>query len=242
MKLIIAASVLLGASFSSSASFVHTDYLVEGDQKASLDTSTGIEWLKLPNTSGMSLDEIMQATSRNGELRGWRLPSDEEVTDLMSKLYRNDYRNNGPYFSVGSTRFEKDIIQNYDWYRYMGTNHRYSYTYDKSKPRAYKSYTYGLTVSDGDSLKRYGYYTEERYYYGSDLTFAASISYDYSQAPGINDSYFLVSDGGVTLSSKGNPDLNQNNPDAPVNDVPVGVLFSGFSLLGLGLLQRRRTK
>lgn len=242
MKSIIVASLLLGASFSSSASFVDTDYLVEGDEKASLDTQTGLEWLKLPNTNGMSLDEIYSETSRRGSLFGWRLPSQDEVADLMSKLYRVEYRNNGSVFVAGRSRFESDIAKNTKWFNVMGTNLRYSYVYDRSKPSAYKSYSYGVSVLDDGSLRRSGYYSEERYYYGTDMTFEGGISYLTSQGTSVSDSYFLVSDGGVTLSSKMNPSLNENNPDAPVNDVPVGVLFSGFSLLGLGLLQRRRTK
>lgn len=242
MKLIVIASLLLGVSFSSSASFLHTDYLVEGDSKASLDTDTGIEWLKLPNTQGMSLDEIYSKTSRKGVLFGWRLPSHDEVADLMSKLYRVEYRNNGSNFVAGSSRFENDIAKNTKWFNVMGTNNRYSYVYDRSKPRAYKSYSYGIAVSDDGSLRRSGYYSEERYYYGSDLTFEGGVNYSSSQGTNASDSYFLVSDGGVTLSSKINPSLNENNPNAPVNDVPVGMLFSALSLLGIGFMSKNRRK
>lgn len=47
----------LSSSFAH-ASFVHTDWKSTGDKKTTLDTSTGIEWLKLTETAGRSINDI----------------------------------------------------------------------------------------------------------------------------------------------------------------------------------------
>jgi len=55
-----------------------------------------------------------------------------------------------------------------------------------------------------------------------------------------NDLYgrWLVNDGGVSLSSINNPELNIKNPDAPINDVSVPFFFAAlfFALFGFLVL------
>ena len=47
-------------------------------------------------------------------------------------------------------------------------------------------------------------------------------------------SWWLVSDGGVSLSSINNPEININNPDASINDVSAPVYFGAFTFAMLG--------
>lgn len=81
-------------------------------------------------------------------------------------------------------------------------------------------------------------YDSKNYHTGSGL--------DYKN---VHDGVYLVSDGGTTLSSISNPNLNINNPNAPVNQVPDAPadvpVNAGFGLLGLALmalgLRRRKS-
>lgn len=50
---------------------------------------------------------------------------------------------------------------------------------------------------------------------------------------------FLVSDGGETKSSIDNPNLNINDPSAPINTVSTPVLMSLLSFGGLMVARRR---
>ncbi|WP_447474303.1 hypothetical protein [Vibrio harveyi] len=52
-KLLVIAALAAGLiSTQASAAFVHTDWKQAGDGLATLDTVTGIEWLKLTETAG----------------------------------------------------------------------------------------------------------------------------------------------------------------------------------------------
>lgn len=237
MKFFAVAALLSFTSFSSNAGWLHTDYLVDGDKKASLDTETGLEWLKLNNIKGMSLDSILEETSYGGSLSGWRLPTEDEVTVLMNGLYRRS----GVTFETGEYQAETGDSKMSSWFTFMGTNKKTSYIYDANHPSSYKLYTYGITIKEDGSLSRNGYYSNERYVYGTDWVFNGGISYSSDEAISDIYSYFLVSDGGTTLSSKENPELNINNPNAPVNDVPMSTFLYGVSLLGVGFLKRKKS-
>lgn len=53
MKKIIASSIMaLSLSFTASASIVNIDWKTEGDNKAFLDTRTGMEWIDLTQSTG----------------------------------------------------------------------------------------------------------------------------------------------------------------------------------------------
>lgn len=73
----------------------------------------------------------------------------------------------------------------------------------------------GIGCQRGGASLRNVHGTRTGYFYaGDDL--------DTWTADSVSSSYgvFLVSDGGVTLSSQQNPELNINNPNAPVNNQP----------------------
>jgi hypothetical protein len=79
------ATLLMSAT--AQAELVHNDWLSAGDQRITTDTNTQLEWLKFNNDrANMSIADI-QAKMQAGEIYdGWRLPTGEEVEQLMSAL------------------------------------------------------------------------------------------------------------------------------------------------------------
>ena len=73
-KTYLAAALMIAASLPSQAELISSDYLSEGDSLAALDTETGLEWLSLSETNGMSINDALDAIN-GGKLDGWRLPT-----------------------------------------------------------------------------------------------------------------------------------------------------------------------
>lgn len=84
-------SAIVVASFifctSANAEFTKQDYLSTGDNLASKDQSTGLSWLSLSLTSGMSVQEVLSETEYGKRFYGWRMPTGEEVETLLSNVY-----------------------------------------------------------------------------------------------------------------------------------------------------------
>ena len=99
-KVLLTVVPLLFFSLSANAGFVLTDYQTTGDNQAVLHEETGIEWLNLNQTIGMSIGNVERALER-GEFTGWRMPSIEEVNRLYSDFFGFDGLSN-----VGNTRLE----------------------------------------------------------------------------------------------------------------------------------------
>lgn len=85
-KVLLAMSIAVSAlAFNANAAFVATDWQVAGDKKATLDTTTGIEWLDLTLTDGKSYSEVSALLSTT--LAGWRFPTQAEVHQMMSSFF-----------------------------------------------------------------------------------------------------------------------------------------------------------
>ena len=61
------------------AGFLETDWLVTGDSKATLHEETGIEWLKLTETTGLSVNQVIAQTDVGGKYAGWRIPTAQDI-------------------------------------------------------------------------------------------------------------------------------------------------------------------
>ena len=83
MKRILTAAALVALSFASHAELVSTDWKTAGDELATLDTETGIEWMDLSETDGLSINTVLSMTSAGGKFEGWRLPTEDEVLTLF---------------------------------------------------------------------------------------------------------------------------------------------------------------
>lgn len=210
------------------ASLMNADWTTQGDAKAAIDTRTGLEWLDLTVTDGMSIASVLSQTSAGGLFAGWRLPTMAEVLGLLKT-------------ATGQTLAVNQIVDIATLYgtldnelsRAIGVN------YTTGKTSSYTTYAWGM-VMDAAGVIRYAGTSDIRYgsrkIYGGVALSSANVN-----SAGPEFGVFLVSDGGLTLTSVQNPELNINNPNSPINNpvvvpgepsdvpVPVGVLFTVLS-------------
>jgi hypothetical protein len=211
-------SALLFTGISAQAELVHMDWKVDGDALATLDVDTGIEWLKLSETAGRSYNTVSgQLTS---DFVGWRLPSESEFQTLLVNMYPSigNIATNG-YVGV----VESDYLLWRD--------------------------TFGSSATDGSANRSFGWYMSDvgtLHYGGNDVNYIHGndpyVANGFIDSGHANYAVFLVSDGGVTLSSINNPSLNANNPNAPeiVEDVSAPLGLGLLSLAMLGFRTRRQ--
>lgn len=220
LRKVLMAGVLALTAATSQAAMVHTDWKAEGDSLASLHEETGKEWLKTTETLGMSIEAVLAETNEGGAYEGWRLPRADEIVTLWEGVFNGSSMLSNPQ----GTRSNYSLYGTHPqrWVEYIGQS-----TSDPIR-------SYGLGYKTNGEI---GFFGVSR---GSNTT---SYWYGYnSYSVSTTNAYFgvlLVSDGGTTLSSQLDPTLNINNPDAPVNQVPVP-LASALLLLPLAAFARRR--
>jgi hypothetical protein len=204
------------------ATFVNTDWLNQGDQKVSLDTDTGIEWLKTVPRNGESFAQTIALL--NTTYAGWRLPTEDEVHTMMLNTFDTPAK---------YSNFNPTNTNGYNWLAsVLGYANNGNFTFSGAAE-------VGGYYQDDAGFIRIAEHWNGGIYYG---TQAVSVNYAHgAMAP------FLVSDGGLTFSSLEDPTINSNNPNAPINQAveDVNAPFA-FGLLGLGLLSfaglRRRIR
>lgn len=216
-------------STQANAAFIATDLKDKGDALATLDTETGIEWLDLTLTKGMSINAVLNSIA-NGSLKGWRLPTASEVENLMRAslptfTFTYMYNSGVPYYADTGSGAKTRIVDS--WRNMFGKT---------SQHQSYGFYLKGSAVCNAGALSDgVSYFT----------VLSACTPGDLSSSPYLNQGssahgMWLVSDGGLTLSSINDPMLNINNPNAPANqvpEVPADVpVHAGFGLLGLLLM------
>ncbi|MEG3764920.1 hypothetical protein [Alteromonas sp. 14N.309.X.WAT.G.H12] len=203
----LAAMVVAG---SANAELVETDWLTDGDGLATLDTTTGLEWLDLTVTDSLSINEVSLELGEGGDYEGWRLPTAEEVEALIISYF-------------GITDYSEDVD---------------TYTVDNSDELVDEwQYYFGESGADGRSMGRYENTSGDGSLAGTRDSGTIFISYgtdDFDEAYRYYG-VFLVSDGGTTLSSVLDPSIN-----TPTNvPAPVGLTLVG-ALLGFGAFRGRR--
>lgn len=220
-------SLCLAGSFAH-AGFVDTDWQVNGDSRAVLHEETGIEWLKLNETNGMSINGV--SSLLGSTYSGWRLPTRNEVNVLLTTITAVDSVTTGT-FAMSSPAYYNVArsFANIMGINYVGGNSYYSLAFHvNDAPRAGDQQVLmsGLVY---DQFNSTGILYDD-YNYSNDLNFSKPFV-----------AVFLVSDGGTTLSSINNPSLNANNPASPAN---VSVLSPaaalGLGLVALGFCARRK--
>lgn len=77
-------SLLLSAT-SQALPIVEADAFAVGDNKAALETSTGLVWMDFGVNANLSYTEVVNALS--SDYAGWRLPSAKEVDHLWTGLF-----------------------------------------------------------------------------------------------------------------------------------------------------------
>lgn len=202
-----------------SADFIHTDWKTAGDKQAALDTETGIEWLNLTQTNGKTITQVTDLL--NTTYSGWRLPTYTEVSSMITRFFGNPTSWNAYSTSNGMIARDFSVL--------FGTGSTET------------AYNLGTHRTDTGQLRYSGAYVN-----GANVEFSAySVYYGPTNTtkPPRGLGVFLVSDGGTTLSSINNPNLNINNPAAPVNQAapaptdvsaPIGLGLAGLLLLLMG--------
>lgn len=243
LRVLASAALMLSAiALPAQADLVETDWKVAGDSKVTLHEETGIEWLDLSVTDGMSMSQFASAMDpaamiTSGQFEGFRIPTAEEVYHFMMAVTDYTYVND---FPTPGARVTKSYSESSD------PVHRANYDNAKrllgeTRPGAYVSgyhlpYNHPQQNASGRTAIQLG---------GGNVMMKMA---DYSYSGFFNDQdytgVFLVSDGGYTLSSINDPSINQMNPNAPVNQASnVPVAASGLlALLGIGASAARRKK
>jgi hypothetical protein len=230
LSTIFAVSTLALASMSASAQLISTDWKSTGDKLATLDESTGIEWLDLTQTDGMSIDTAEGLLSSRFE--GWRLPTRSEVTQLMVNAFPSEKNRVQGAGGWGITNTTTD--NEADNFRLLFGTTQVSSTYDS---------TYGLFKNDPGgqySILRSGVQDRRDNDYVA-LYSNQNITNDTSYS---TSSYavYLVSDGGTTQSSLNDPSLNANNANAPSSvPLPATAALLGLGLLGFGARRKKNS-
>lgn len=226
--LVVAASLLL--SVNAHAGFVETDWQTVGDKKATLHQETGLEWLDLTVTGGKTINEVRAML--NTSLVGWRMPTYDEIKQLAASMFPTMQ---GPEYHYGA--ISGAYANEFKMFGSNIANHYYG-IFERDN-RTYGMSLYSTTSTPPNTL------SSGELYYGYSLSSAGggyrggSSDLDVYR---VYEGVYLVSDGGVTLSSLNNPTLNINNPNAPINSLPpvsdvyapaVGSL--AFMLFALGI-------
>jgi len=215
LKSIVASSLAI-MSINANAEIVFSDLTSNGDNQAVLDTETGKEWLNLSNTDSVSFGSVL--ASIDTTYAGWRLPSKAEMITYFEHIVPS-----------ANPLVSNNQVSNEDrdrWNTFMGsTGNDFSLGWYLSAPGA----LHFVGIHQGNKFYSTGYVHN---YYNSHVNSGDS-----------NIGVFLVSDGGLTLSSLNNPSINANNPDSPfVQDVSAPISLGALSVVMFGLGLRRKNK
>ncbi|WP_281559485.1 PEP-CTERM sorting domain-containing protein [Thalassomonas sp. RHCl1] len=146
-KNIALVTTLALTSLTAHAGIITSDWQTAGDNKVSIDTSTGLEWLKITETRSYTFDSIQGELGQGGIFEGWRLPTEQEITNLWRSFFPDapstyyHYTDMDTIDGVGSAAALAwtDALG----YGYWGTTgFRYSY---------------GLFLDDNNQSKAYGF-------------------------------------------------------------------------------------
>lgn len=146
----VIALTLAFLSFPSLAAFQHADWLADGDKKATLDTESGLTWLKLGNTVGKSILTVESLLSST--YKGWRLPTASEVEQMMNNFFTYSFNDGYTKYTWSSSNSQ---INNFRIL--MGaTRYEYDTMYHSHRYWAYGMYRSDNCVSGGSCVQMSG--------------------------------------------------------------------------------------
>ena len=235
-KIFLVAAVCCGFSGFAQAEFVTGDWLEDGDNQAILDTRTGKEWLNMDHTEGMTLSGIENAL--NGELSGWRIASYEEIIELVwSQAEIAGVL--GSYWddeSIDRERSSDSAMYELGHIAQSSAKARnFSVTFGGMEGDFYGLYGHFVNEYKGEVATLYSQYTTGKYNNGMYVQKTTQNALGHSWY-----GWWLVSDGGTTLESIRNPEINANNPDSPINDVGAPLLAGGLLFAPIFFFRRRK--
>jgi hypothetical protein len=231
---LIAATLLLSIT-SVQAALVESDWQNTGDALATLDTETGIEWLDLTQTLGMSINQAEGLTGEGSTFEGWRLPTRTEVTQMMVNTFPSQaaqVQGSGTW-TVNNSTTDNEV----DRFRAM-----FGHTF----VLAAEDWSHGLLKND-DGQAYSVLWTGVSDIRSTNRVTILSNTLTSKTYNTIDQYYsvYLVSDGGTTLSSQLDPSINANNANAPIGDVsaPALTTIGGLlALLGLATIRRKTSR
>lgn len=214
MKKISVATLLTVISLGANANFIKGDWLSIGDNLSVVDTDTGIEWLSVDQTNGKSIATVQDQLSTT--YLGWRLPTRAEVGEMMGNMY---------LFTDSSGASEKLTAQD---------SSVFSEAMGFSSATAFSS---AFHLNDEISTFVGSSQILMSGFSGTDITRNSNTSgivhMNFAHA---EIGVYLVSDGGVTISSISDPSINI------VPTVPEPLTLGLFGLALAGMSVRRQEK
>lgn len=217
------------------AEFASTDLFEVGDGLSTLHKETGLEWMDLSLTAGMSIANVQNQLDTN--YAGWRLPTVAEVEYLFSSQFPNhseNIANNGGAWSQSDSDTYNKVSVFSEFFGYIKTSSTITTLL-------------GLSLNDeqgtrgGYDVLNSGYY---KYNDGSERSVVFGLQSNFTSESNANINFsstsfgvYLVNDGGISINSKENPSINQGALNVPLAYSFLGV---AFSLLGGGLLRKTR--
>jgi len=215
----LAISAIALASLNVSAEIVATDWKVVGDSKSFVHVETGVEWLRLTETKGLSLNQMINLLS--SDFNGWRLATRNEVNVLMTEITGLDMSGEDSHFYGG----------------FNSSTHATATVLSDTLGYTTGQYSYGLFQDDGTVFMSGGGIKNSSNTYNEIQDDMTSVSYTIDF---VSPDYgiFIASDGGETLTSQNDPSINANNVNniVPPASVP---LPASLGLLGLALFGMR---
>lgn len=209
------ALLVAGALFSSvaNAELISTDWKVAGDGYSTLDTVSGLEWLDLSLTKGMSYSTVESKTEAGGSFEGWRLPTEAEVIALINNSVLDkgliDY---GDYSSNSSATYSGDFASKFG--NFVGSH-----------------------AEEGVNTVAFsGVYSNLMYTYEGRGAYSKTATVAYLD---LVAGVFLVSDGGMTLGSTTDSAISSYQGASDVN-APLAFGAIGLMLAGAGLRSRKK--
>lgn len=220
MKKTLLLTALAAISFSSQAELLKGDWLVEGDNRSLYDTETGLTWLSITETRGLSVSEMRDELANNEIYDGFRYATEDEVFALtiphMNYNIAQDTGSSGLWTNIGNGAT--------DWFRYMfdsRNKYLHALNYD------YIMYAYFENDESDTYLSHLGVNCCEWARYVNTHTNLNDTVKDSTSG------HFIVKSGAQGLFAAENPEYAASVPLAPT------AAILGISLLGLS---RRRKK
>ena len=85
-RLLGAVCACLAVPFSASAAIISVDWKTSGDNLVTRDTVSGLDWLDLTETNGLSYDYVGGQLTAGGQFAGWHVANGLEVVDLFANF------------------------------------------------------------------------------------------------------------------------------------------------------------
>lgn len=212
---LLALTALFASAASQALPIVQADAFTAGDNKASLQSSTGLVWMDFGVNNTKSFNQVV--SELGSTYNGWRLATETEVNNLMGELF------SGAQYQFSNVDFPKwegvddesilsvmsaDVTQNYDWGLVYSYGHGW-FLSDSNK----------LNYAEINNYNPFGVNTQGGLICCSDTNYADHFNY----ADSIQYSTFLVKNG-VSVPE------------------PTPIFLMGMAMLGLGFMRRRAAK